>query len=125
MTSCRILSWPSDMTEKPIRLAGTCSRYSNSAMPQLTSAATIHGFDCRFFRCPYHANVINRLDAASMSAVSANDEVGVDIPVSHAKARILARSRRGLPARAGVTAEYRAAKRSAYRRADGCPRHDR
>ena len=42
----------------------------------------IHGFDCRFFRCPYHANVMQRLAAASMRAVSANDDdVRMAMPV--------------------------------------------
>ena len=34
-------------------------RYSNSAIPQLTSAATYQGEDARFLRCPYQANVMN------------------------------------------------------------------
>ena len=43
MTSCVIFSWASVMPlAKPIRLPGTCSRYSNSAMPQLASAAPRH-----------------------------------------------------------------------------------
>src|SRR6187401_2517040 len=72
MTSCSILSWASDMPEPyPMRLAGTWIRYSNSAIPQLTSAATYHGLACRCFRCPYQANVMKRLDAASNVAVTA------------------------------------------------------
>src|SRR5574340_261483 len=55
-----------------MRFAGTCSRYSNSAMPQLTSAAIYHGDAARFFRCPYHAKVMNRLDTASISAVTSS-----------------------------------------------------
>jgi hypothetical protein len=38
-------------------------------MPQLTSAATNHGFEWRFLRCPYHANVMNRFDAVSITTV--------------------------------------------------------
>src|SRR6478609_3874365 len=53
-----------------MRLAGTCSRYSNSAMPQLASAATIQGRPDRFFRCAYQAKVMNTLDRTS-SAVAA------------------------------------------------------
>jgi hypothetical protein len=34
ITSCSILSCGSERTVKPIRLAGTCSRYSNRAIPQ-------------------------------------------------------------------------------------------
>src|SRR3954454_14263707 len=52
-----------------MRLAGTCSKYSKSAMPQLASAATYHGFEARFFKCAYHANVIKTLDAASSNVV--------------------------------------------------------
>src|SRR5674476_1006625 len=55
-----------------MRLAGTWSRYSNSAMPQLTSAATYQGELARFFRCPYHAKVMNRLDTASINAVTSS-----------------------------------------------------
>src|SRR5690606_4709696 len=44
-----------------MRLAGTCSRYSNSAMPQLTNAAIIQGFWLSSFRCAYHAKVIKIL----------------------------------------------------------------
>ena len=53
-----------------MRLAGTCSRYSNSAMPQLTSAATIQGFWFRCLRCAYHANVMNTFDSVSSTTVS-------------------------------------------------------
>src|SRR5512147_332709 len=55
-----------------MRLAGTWIRYSNSAMPQLASAATYHGDEAKFFRCPYHAKVMNRLDTASISAVTSS-----------------------------------------------------
>src|SRR3989338_4192870 len=55
-----------------MRFAGTMIRYSNSAMPQLISAAIYHGELAKFFRCPYHANVMNRLDTASISAVTSS-----------------------------------------------------
>src|SRR5688500_5617804 len=62
MTSCRILSWPSESTVYPIRFAGTWSRYSKSAIPQLTSAATSHARPLRFRRCAYHANVMKTFE---------------------------------------------------------------
>src|SRR5690606_29736848 len=61
MTSCMILSCGIVKIVKPMRLAGTCSRYSNSAIPQLTSAAVYQGEDARFLRCPYQANVMKPL----------------------------------------------------------------
>jgi hypothetical protein len=39
----------------PMRFAGTWSRYSNSAIPQLTSAATHQGRFARVRRWPYQA----------------------------------------------------------------------
>src|SRR5580698_10248137 len=45
-----------------MRLPGTCSRYSKSAMPQLMSAATYQGRSARFFRCAYQANVMNTFE---------------------------------------------------------------
>lgn len=59
-----------------MRLAGTCKRYSNSAIPQLTSAATYQGEDARFLRCPYQANVMNTLLAISSNTVC--KEMGSD-----------------------------------------------
>ena len=56
-----------------MRLAGTCSRYSNSAMPQLTSAATYHGRSARFWRWAYQANVMKTLEQTSSSAARADD----------------------------------------------------
>jgi hypothetical protein len=35
--------------------------YSKKAMPQLTNAATIHGFWLRSLRCAYHAKVMKTL----------------------------------------------------------------
>src|SRR5262245_34272222 len=55
-----------------MRLAGTCSRYSNSAIPQLTIAATYHAWRFRLRRCPYQANVMNTFDAISSSVVFAS-----------------------------------------------------
>src|SRR5512143_104227 len=52
-----------------MRLAGTWSRYSNSAMPQLTNAATNHGRSARFLRCAYQANVMKPFESTSRSAV--------------------------------------------------------
>ena len=52
-----------------MRLAGTCSRYSNNAMPQLTSAATYQGDVARFFRWPYQAKVMKTLLATSSKTV--------------------------------------------------------
>jgi hypothetical protein len=37
------------------------SRYSKSAMPRLTMAATSHGFPFSSLKCAYHAKVINTL----------------------------------------------------------------
>src|SRR5262245_38263138 len=68
MTSWMILSWASDSTENPTLLAGTCSRYSKSAMPHETSAAIHQGLACRCLRCPYHANVMKRFEQTSRVA---------------------------------------------------------
>src|SRR5689334_8429792 len=63
-----IFSCASDSVVKPIRLPGTCSRYSKSAIPHETSAAIHQGFDCRCFRWPYHAKVMNRFDTVRNAA---------------------------------------------------------
>src|SRR5438105_275338 len=53
-----------------MRLAGTCSRYSNSAMPQLTRATTYHVEpSLKNFRWPYQASVMKTLDATSSRMV--------------------------------------------------------
>src|SRR5438067_24156 len=53
-----------------MRLAGTCSRYSKSAMPQLTTATTYHEDPVlKYFRWPYQAIVMNRLDPMSSRMV--------------------------------------------------------
>src|SRR5664279_2680713 len=44
-----------------MRLAGTCSAYSNNAMPQLNRAAMYHGAVARFLRWPYQAKVMKIL----------------------------------------------------------------
>src|SRR5215207_3620950 len=54
-----------------MRLAGTCSRYSNNAIPQLTSAATTHGRPECFFRCAYQANVMNTFDSVNKPIAAA------------------------------------------------------
>src|SRR5690242_17173466 len=54
-----------------MRLAGTCSRYSKRAMPQLASAAIHQGLAESSFRCAYHAKVMNTLEATSRAAESA------------------------------------------------------
>src|SRR6476661_6929422 len=54
-----------------MRLAGTWSRYSKNAMPQLTTAARYHGVVFRCFRWPYQATVMKRLDATSSVTVIA------------------------------------------------------
>src|SRR5436190_4253001 len=69
MTSWMIFSCASDSVRKPIRFAGTCRKYSNSAIPQLTIAATYHGLSARLRRCAYHANVMNTFAAMSRRTV--------------------------------------------------------
>src|SRR5512143_45954 len=48
-----------------MRLAGTCSRYSSKAMPQLANAASIHGWLFISFRCAYQAKVMKTLEQVS------------------------------------------------------------
>ena len=67
MASCMILSCPSDNAVYPIRLAGTCSSYSNRATPQLSSAATYQGLALRSLRWAYHAKVMKTFEADSSS----------------------------------------------------------
>ena len=69
ITSCKILSWPILYCSAPMRLAGTWSKYSKIAIPQLIKAAMIHGFDRRLFRCPYRANVMKMLESVSRTIV--------------------------------------------------------
>src|SRR5882672_3029729 len=51
-----------------MRLAGTISRYSNSAIPQLASAAIHQGLAESSFRCAYQAKVMKTFDANSRPA---------------------------------------------------------
>src|ERR1043166_5266238 len=69
ITSCRILSCESDIWLYPIRLAGTWSRYSNRAIPQLASAATYHLRSPRFRKWAYQAKVMKTFDATRSRAV--------------------------------------------------------
>ena len=62
---CSSLRWAREYSLWPIRLAGTCSKYSKKAMPQEISAAIHHGRSLRCLRCAYQANVMNRFDAES------------------------------------------------------------
>src|SRR6478609_1952019 len=52
-----------------MRLAGTCSRYSNRAIPQLAKAATIHGRPLRLRRWAYQAKVMNTFERTSRPTV--------------------------------------------------------
>src|SRR6476469_6265174 len=52
-----------------MRFAGTWRRYSKSAMPQLTKAATYHLRSLRFRRWAYQAKVMNTFDSTSSPAV--------------------------------------------------------
>src|SRR4051794_38152044 len=53
-----------------MRLAGTCSRYSKSAMPQLANAATYHGRDDKLRRWAYQANVMKTFEAMRRETVT-------------------------------------------------------
>src|SRR3954464_3244504 len=68
----RILSRARVIFVAPMRLAGTCNKYSNSAMPQLAIAATYHLRSPRFRRCAYQANVMNTFEAMSRRVVLRN-----------------------------------------------------
>ena len=63
-----ILSCASVNCSAPMRFAGTCNKYSNSAMSKLISAAIHHGLLARFFRGPYHATIMKRLGSTSNAA---------------------------------------------------------
>src|SRR5688572_25751176 len=52
-----------------MRFAGTCSRYSKNAMPQLTRTAIISGRVRRSRRCAYHANVMNTFEQIRSNTV--------------------------------------------------------
>ena len=49
-----VFSCTTEYTSLPMRLAGTISRYSKKAMPQLTRMARNRG-EFLYFRCPYQA----------------------------------------------------------------------
>src|SRR3978361_1091299 len=53
-----------------MRLAGTCSRYSKSAIPQLANAATYHGRDDKLRRWAYQANVMKTFEAMRRQTVT-------------------------------------------------------
>ena len=53
----------------PRRLAGTISRYSKNAIPQL-ARMTLGRAVSRYFRCPYQAKVMNTLDSTSRNGGS-------------------------------------------------------
>src|SRR3954449_13613345 len=53
-----------------MRLAGTWSRYSKSAIPQLANAATYHGRDDRLRRWAYQANVMKTFEAMRRETVT-------------------------------------------------------
>src|SRR5688500_3296723 len=72
-----IFSCPSESVVAPIRFAGTWSRYSNNATPQLRSAATYHGRSARVFRWPYHAYVMNRFDKTRRIIVFITTGIGL------------------------------------------------
>ena len=70
MTSCVIFSCARLMPPaKPMRLAGTISRYSNRAMPQLASAATSQTRCSWYLRWPYQAKVMKTLEAVSSATM--------------------------------------------------------
>src|SRR4026209_165515 len=80
MISWRILSCDRESAVYPIRFAGTWSRYSNSAIPQLTSAARYQGRCPRFRRWAYQAKVMKMLDSRRSPAVRRKIEVGMGPP---------------------------------------------
>src|SRR5688572_871491 len=52
-----------------MRFAGTWSRYSKKAMPQLATAAQYHGLAFQFFKCAYQAKVMKALEQISNTTV--------------------------------------------------------
>lgn len=69
ITSCMIFNCASENCVAPIRLAGTCNRYSNNAMPHEINAAIHHGLLVKFFKWPYHAKVMKMFDKINRPAV--------------------------------------------------------
>src|SRR5688572_27047141 len=76
-----------------MRLAGTWTRYSSSAIPQETSAAIHHGLSLRCFRWAYHAKVMKTLAIASMRTVTATGCERMDTSGPSKKARIVPANR--------------------------------
>src|SRR3569832_373416 len=75
-----ILSWATLNCAWPIRFAGTCSKYSNRAIPQLTRAAIYQARWLRLFRCPYQANVMKTFEAKSSKTVFVMTGTGYSLP---------------------------------------------
>src|SRR3954447_4561614 len=61
-----------------MRLAGTCSRYSKSAIPQLANAATYHGRDDKLRRWAYQANVMKTFEAMRRQTVTRIVRIAAD-----------------------------------------------
>src|SRR3954464_11385250 len=61
-----------------MRLAGTCSRYSKSAIPQLANAATYHGRDDKLRRWAYQANVMKTFEAMRRQTVTTIVRIDAD-----------------------------------------------
>src|SRR6056297_3941976 len=67
-----------------MRFAGTCSRYSNRAIPQLMSAAISHGLWLRSRKWAYQANVMKTLLPNSRPMVIASGGTfGIILDDSH------------------------------------------
>src|SRR3954470_17931236 len=61
-----------------MRLAGTCSRYSKSAIPQLANAATYHGRDDKLRRWAYQSNVMKTFEAMRRETVTRIVRIAAD-----------------------------------------------
>src|SRR5258706_545335 len=77
-----------------MRFAGTWSRYSNSAIAQLTSAATYQALPRRSLRCAYQANVMKTFEQVSSPAVTSITRITPPLPqcapLDHAGERVVA-----------------------------------
>src|SRR3981081_272801 len=69
-----VLSCAAEYTALPQRLAGTASQYSKNAMPQLTMMTSGSELSLNF-RWPYQANVMNTLEANSISTGKTAGEI--------------------------------------------------
>src|SRR5262245_59668947 len=67
-----------------MRLAGTWARYSSSATPQLTSAATCHGLWLSSFKWAYQANVMNTFENIKSKTVCAKTGIRASHRENHA-----------------------------------------